>query len=798
MKFTFSWLKRFLGTNLTAEEIGAELTLLGLELESLVDNSEKYAPFIVAEIISAAPHPDAESLRVCNVYDGANNLQIVCGAPNARAGIKIVLAPIGSIIPANGLKIKLSKIRGVESNGMLCSSDELDIGGDSEGIIELPADAVVGSSFAKLYGLDDQIFDIAITPNRSDCLGVYGIARDLAAKGAGVLKEIDTEGAAADFVTDLQIENHYQEACPFFVGFEVRQANQLASPAWLKAFLTAAGCKPISSLVDITNYICLTFGQPMHSYDADYSGRYLEIASAGKQTSEFMALNDKTYKLEEEDIVINDARGPACIAGIMGGKLSSCTDNTTNAIIECAIFDQSHIIRTGRRLMIDSNARYRFERGVDEGFTLKAAKIAAAMFKEIAEAEVSNLVVKGQSSAQPVVISFDAAFLKRKTSITLETDEIVKILCALGIECEVKNDIIYGTIPSWRHDISIAEDLVEEVVRIYGYNNLPARKLLGAECGTLSEKQRRINDTKYILSHSGYQETVSWSFMHSKYAKYFTDLDLKDALYIQNPISDVLDYMRPSILPNLLGFISKNIARSSPNLSFFEIGPVFEGGNENVYTETIKISAVRTGAAEEKTVYGPERTYDVYDVKRDVQLLLAEFGIAVDKLAVKLDELPNYYHPGRSARLVLGKVTLAIFGEVHPEILELFDLKQRVLCFEVMLEHLPAARKKKGARPDWTPSDFQPVSRDFAFVMPKHIAVGEVLSKVQSLDRTLVKSVKLFDIYEGPNVESGTKSVAFNVILQSDTDTLTDNQINDIAGKIEFAVTSSFGATLRR
>lgn len=800
MKFTLSWLKRFLDTDCSAVEIGDHLTALGLELEELVDSSATYASFIVAEITGAVKHPDADSLQVCKVFDGKQELQIVCSAPNARTGIKVALAPLGSIIPSGNFKIKPSKIRGVESDGMMCSENEIGISDEQDGnIIEMPEDAVIGSRVAPYYGLDDPVFEIAITPNRADCLGVYGIARDLAAKGVGVLKPLDIQDVKGDFNSDLVLENAIEDKCPLFTAFEVRDIKNAKSPEWLQFLLKNVGCNSVSTIVDITNYICLSFGQPMHGYDAEQSGGVLKVDN-GHEGEEFEALNDKSYKLAESDIIVYDAKGASCIAGVMGSNRSACTLDTSAAYIECALFDKVATSMSGRRLQIDSDARYRFERGVDPEFTISAAKIAMQMFKDIAGAEISNLLITGKASADKRVIEIDSDFIEQKLGLKLDNSQIIAILEKLGFECKNSTKLEVA-IPSWRADVTIAEDLVEEIARLYGYDNLPVIKLQREEVGRLTPLQRRIQDGKRLLATNGYNEVVSWSFMDSKLAKLFTTKgELAEHLYLSNPISDVLDYMRPSIMGNLLQMVHKNISRSISDLALFEIGPIFQGGiagNIDNYAEKQIVTGIRSGNMLSRNIHSELRGVDVYDVKSDVHKLLKEYGVAVDKLRIDTTNLPAYYHPGRSAKLCLGKNVLAVFGELHPAILKKFDIDNSVVGFELLIESLPFSKPKRGARANYLPSDFQAVWRDFAFVMSHDIAVGDVLSSMRAIDRELIRGVELFDIYQGEHVEQGSKSVAFSIKIQSNKATLLDDEINNIAKKVEKIMQDKFSATIR-
>ena len=602
MRFTISWLKQFLDTDASLEQIANCLTMTGLEVEEIEDNTKILDAFEVAEIIEAKPHPDADKLKLCKVQTKSGILQIVCGAPNARQGIKVVLANVGTLIPNGNFKIKQTKIRGVDSCGMMCSFEELGLSGASDGIIELVPEAVIGDKVAKYLGADDPVIHINVTPNRADALGVYGIARDLAASGIGKLKELKIPAINETFNSEHSINVKDSMLCPLFTIREIKNLNNTESPTWLKHLLENIGVGSISPLVDVTNYISYSFGQPMHAYDADKIDGTLFIEPLSSET-QFKALNDKEYTLKKDDLVIKDAKEIHCLAGIIGGKNSACDANTKNVILEAASFSNESVAKTGRRAMIDTDSRYRFERNVDPAFTQNALDIATDLILSICAGEASKSINVGNAKLPTRTIEFPIDFLQSRTNLTLSEKEICSILNQLGFSCTTKGQIINITIPSWRYDVSLKEDIVEEIVRIYGYDKLPENPLPPVNVSRIiPREQRRISDIKRLLANNGSTEIVTWSFMDSKKAKLFEEV--KEELTLINPISADLDYMRPSILPNLLRATSNNINRSFRDLSLFEVGPVFKDTSDKVITSA---SGVRTGM--NTTTAIPNMTY---------------------------------------------------------------------------------------------------------------------------------------------------------------------------------------------
>ena len=785
MKFTLSWLKEFLETDASLAQISEKLTALGLEVEEIIDNSASLKEFIVAEILEATQHPNADKLRVCKVADGAGERQVVCGAPNARAGIKVVLATEGIKIPANGMVIKKSAIRGVESNGMLCSNEELGLAGDSAGIIELPASAKVGESAIYALGVDDPVIDIAITPNRADCLGVYGIARDLAAAGIGKLKPLASPEykAVGSGKISVKLET---ENCTKFVGCYISGVKDCASPAWLQNRLKAIGLKSISALVDITNYINISYARPLHAYDADKLKGNLVVRLA-VENEKFSALNDKEYLLAENDIVIADEKGVVALGGIIGGKESSVSGETNNIFLEAAFFDSVSIAKTGRRLAIDSDARYRFERGVDPEFILQGAQLAVGLILEICGGEASKFLSLGKTIDNQRTINFDYNKVFALGGIEIKKEEIYNILQSLGF-------VFIGEqlkIPSWRADIDCESALIEEILRVYGYDNIPETTIPYAISRKLSSVQQRTSLVRKELAVRGLNEVYSWAFLAEKQAKTF---GVANPLKLLNPISADLDVMRPNLLANLLSAIARNSARGFSSLGLFEIGNVFE--DVTVEGHKLHASGVRSDKFINRNHLGGLREVDLFDAKADLFSVLEIAGLSPEKLQISR-EVPAYYHPTRSGRISLGgKITLGYFGEIHPLILANFDIKQRVVAFEALLNNIPLPKSKNKSKPLFFISNFQSVERDFAFIADEKMPVTDIVKAIEKAEKNLIKEVKVFDIYIGKGVENSKKSVAISVTLQSQDHTLTDKEIEEIAAKVISEV-ANLGVTLR-
>jgi phenylalanyl-tRNA synthetase beta chain len=792
MKFTLLWLKNFLDTDASLEEIVNRLTMTGLEVEEVIDKRTELVDFEIAQILETTNHPDADKLKICKVQTSSDIVTIVCGASNARAGIKVVLAKIGAIIPNGNFKIKQSKIRGIDSSGMLCSREELNIKGDSSGIIELSDDAVIGNNILEYFGFDDPVIHINVTPNRADALGVYGIARDLAASGMGVLKPLEIPVIKEGFSSDTKLIILNEEACPFFAIREIKNLKNQASPRWLQKYLENIGVASISSIVDVTNYIAYSFGQPMHAYDSDKIKGNLSV-NILDETEKFVALNDKEYELNLGDIVIRDNQAIHCLAGIIGGKNSSCNESTNRILLEAACFDSIHITRTGRKMMIDTDSRYRFERNVDREFTLKALEYATNLILMICGGECSVTQIAGNNKLPTRIIDFPFDFFVSRAGFNIQEEEIIAILHKLGFYCNNQKDKIEITIPSWRYDVSIKEDIVEEIVRIYGYDKIPLVPLPANNVQKIiNREQRRFLDIKRLLASNGYTEVISWSFMDSKKVKLFSEL--KDELTLQNPISSDLDYMRPSILPNLLKIACNNINRSYKDLSLFELGPVFRDV-DNI-TPDQSLAAIRIGANQPKNIHSIARDFNIFDIKSDLESIFSYSSLEIDKCQIQ-DTAPNYYHPTRSATISLGKNVIAYFGQIHPLILKTFDIECDVMAFEMDLSKSPMTKEKFGKKSKLKISDYQMINRDYAFIIEESQKIGEILSFIKNIDKNLIKNVSLFDVYHGNKIEKGKKSIAISVIIQDDNKTLNEEDINNVNKLIIDGVRVKFKACLR-
>lgn len=783
MKFTLSWLKSHLDTKASIQEIIEKLTAIGLEVEEVQDRAEGLKLFTVAEILEAKPHPNADRLRVCQVKIDQDKIQqIVCGAPNARAGIKVVLAPVGSTVPANGMVIKAAKIRDVESNGMLCSATELGIGGDAQGIVELPESAKLGEPFAAAMGLDDVVIDVNVTPNRADALSVRGIARDLAAAGLGPLKPLEITSEPSNTASPIHVSSQLKNAS--YHGIYIKNVKNGQSPAWLKQRLEAIGLKSISALVDITNYLTFDLGRPLHVYDAGKLNGHLTLRYA-KAGEKILALNDKEYTLSESMPVIADEKGIVALAGIIGGKDTGCSAETHTMFLEVAWFDPSEVALTGRALDITSDARYRFERGLDRGFLETGATKAIALIQELCGGEVSQPVIAGIEAEEKKQVSVPLSKIPDMLGFDITEKEIVQILSALGIEVKAQRDSLHCTIPSWRRDITLAEDIVEEVARIYGFAAIPSTLLPAAVPAVAPGNQLRIQQMRKTLAARGLYETVNFSFIPQAAAELFDGGKVK----IANPISVEMDTMRSSILPSLLMAASQNQARGMSNVALFETAPIFRE------QEIVMLSGLRHGLIEDKTIHGSAREADWLDAKADVFSCLE--GLPLERLTMTR-EAPSWYHPGKSGAVKLGKTLLGFFGELHPSLFtqstkKYWDL-ERAVAFELFPDLLPALSNKIQA---YQPFNLQALERDFAFLVDQETAVETMLISIRKAEKNLISAVRLFDLYQGKGVAEGKKSVAIKVTLQPQEKSLTEAEIEKISQSIIAQVEKETGATLR-
>ena len=801
MKFTLSWLKDHLETDASVGEIAVRLTALGLEVEGIADPAQKLAPFVVGYVVEAKPHPNADRLRVCTVDTGSEKLQVVCGAPNARTGMKGVFAPVGSHIPGTALDLKKGVIRGVESMGMLCSAREMGLSDEHEGIIELPEDATVGESFAKLMGLDDPVIDIAITPDRADCLGVRGVARDLAAAGVGTLKPAKLDPVAGTFDSPVKWRRDLPEAdshaCPLVVGRYFRGLKNGASPKWLQERLVAIGLRPISALVDITNYVTYDLGRPLHVFDADKLRGDLTMRFA-RDGEEILALDGKSYRLDPSMVVIADEASPQGIGGIMGGELSGCTAGTTNMFLEVALFDPIRVATTGRKLGIESDARYRFERGLDPTSALWGAEVAARLVLELCGGAASNIVMAGELPGWERKLTLRPERVMGLGGLDLPTADSARILAALGFTVDNVDGRLDVHVPSWRADVEGEPALVEEVVRVAGYDNVPAVPLPPMSAlpePAITPAQRRAGTAKRLLASRGLLEAVTYSFTDGRVAGLFGGGNGRLAL--ANPISAELDVMRPSILPNLLAAAGRNADRGFADQGLFEVGPQY--ADDTAAGQSLMATGLRTGQSGPRHWSTRPRPLDAFDAKGDALALLAALGAPVDNLQVTADA-PAWFHPGRSGVLRLGPNVIAQFGELHPGVLRRLDVKGPAVAFELFLDRVPQPKAKKdggAARPPPAASPFQAVERDFAFVVDVSVPAEKLVRAAKGADKTLVATVGLFDVYEGANLGAGKKSLAISVTLQPTERTLTDQEIEAACNKIVAAVVKATGGTLR-
>lgn len=805
MKFTLSWLREHLDTSASLAEICDAVTAIGLELESVDDRGAKLAPFVVGYVVEARKHPDADRLRVCIVDTGKEQVQVVCGAPNARTGMKGVFARAGLAIPGTGLQLKAGTIRGQASNGMLCSAREMGLSDEHDGIIELPADAPVGEPFAKVLGLDDAVIDVAITPNRQDCLGVRGIARDLAAKGIGTLKPRRIEPVPGRFASPLSVRLDLPEgaanACPYFVGRLVRGVRNGPSPRWLQDRLVAIGLRPISALVDITNYLTFDVGRPLHVFDASKvsGGIVVRLARPGESIA---TLNGKTYVLAGSETVISDESGAAeGLGGVIGGEESGCTEATTDVFVEAALFDPIRTAQTGRTHQIISDARYRFERGLDPEAVVEGMEAATRMILELCGGEASELVVAGK------VPEWRRSFRLRKDraatlgGVDVPPAEQQRILEALGFAVADRGEAFEVAPPSWRSDIHGEADLVEEIGRIWGFDRIevvamPRASALPAPA--LTPAQRRVRDARRALAGLGLVEAVTFSFMQKSVAALFGGTN--PALELLNPISSDLDFMRPTIVPNLLLAARRNADRGLGDCALCEVGPQF--ADDTPGGQSMMATGLRSGAASPRSWGARQRDVDALDAKGDALALLQALGAPVENLQATRDA-PAWYHPGRSGCLRLGAKVIATFGELNPRILAALDIRMPAVAFEVALDAVPQAKAKAGrARPLLRLATLQPVERDFAFLVESGVEAEKLVRAIRGTAKEIaaqasILSVSVFDVYEGKGLPEGRKSIAVAVRLQPAERTLTDAEIDAIGQRIVAAAAKATGATLR-
>ena len=803
MKFTLPWLKEHLDTDASLSEIVDKLTMIGLEVENLEDKAAQLKPLVIASVLSAEKHPNADRLRVCMVDIGAGTpVQVVCGAPNARGGMKAVFAPPGTYIPGKKITLGIGKIRDVESRGMLISGAEIEVSDDADGIIELPADAPVGKAYVDWAGLADPVIEINLTPNRPDCTGVAGIARDLGATSIGTYKDKIPKPVKGTFPCPVKVTLDFGKSpslCPAFGLRLVRGVKNGPSPDWLQKRLTAIGLRPINALVDITNFITFDRGRPLHVFDADKVHGNLTVRRA-KNGEKLLALDGKTYSLDEGICVIADEKGVESLSGIMGGEATGCSETTRNVLIESALWDDLNIAQTGRKLGINSDARYRFERGVDPAFMVPGLELATQTVIDLCGGEPSEVTIAGDPTPKEKVVDFPLSELPRLTGLKLPLADLRRVLEKLGFFTAGQGERVKIAVPSWRPDVHGRADIVEELVRIVGVDRVPSTRFVREQARkpVLTTIQNRTRKAKRALAARGLVEAVTWSFVSKQEAELFGGGSPELAL--ANPIAAELSDMRPSLIPGLVMAAQRNADRGFPDTALFEVGQIFKGDRPD--DQITAASGVRRALAKPagngRHRSGKAEPVDAFDAKADVFAVLAAAGAPVQALQV-VPGGPAWFHPGRSGTIQIGlQNILGHFGELHPRAVAALQAEGPLVAFEVMLEKIPEPKARPTrAKPPLELSPFQPVERDFAFVVDNAVKAADIVRSAQNADKKLVSNVVVFDVYEGKGIEPGKKSVAIAVTIQPREKTMTDAEIEALAGKIVAEVTKRTGAVLR-
>ncbi len=799
MIITIPWLKEHLKTSAKENEIIDRLINIGLEVEDVKENSGDLGKFKIAKVLKAEKHPNADKLKVCDVTIGGKEiLKVVCGAPNAREGLITIYAPPGAVIPKTKFELKVAKIRGVESRGMLCSESELNLSNESEGIIELKnKEKEVGKSYFK--SSSQKVIDISITPNRADCLGVRGIARDLSSTGVGKLIQIKRKKIKQNIKHQIKtsITKEKNQGCDIFGSCYIKNISNKESPEWLKNKLIALGLKPISAVVDITNYVMFDLNRPLHAYDADKINKEIIVRNA-KEGEIFQALDNKKYKLKKDMCVISDKSGVLGLGGIIGGTTTSTELDTRNILLEAAYFSPSSIRKTARALNINTDAKYRFERGVDPDSIKEGLELATELILKICGGDASKFQITGKTSKKNKIINFQVEKFEKLIGISITANEIDKILSSLGFKCKKSSKSIKVEVPSWRPDVNLDEDLIEELIRIKGFDNIKLIKpIKNRTQETLNFKQKLFHLSQRSLASKGYIEIVTWSFTDSKIDKQFSKSEKEISIF--NPISSDLDVLRRSIFSNLAIYLKKNQDRGYEDLSLFEIGPTFFGKNPG--EQQIVVGGLKSGKINRKSWLDKERDVDIFDIKGDVMRTLVELGIEEKNLFVS-DNTKFSYHPGRSGSVTLKSEKgphLAYFGEIHPAIIKNLDLKDKnIFGFEIFLKNIPEPNKKlRQSKKSFQASDYQKSERDFAFVIDKIFKIGTLEKIIREVDENLIQNVSTFDVYEGENIPKDKKSVAINVTLQAIDKTLSEKDLDQISKKIIDTVNKKTGAIIR-
>ena len=801
MKITFDWLKDHLDTNLKEEKLLEQLTSIGLEVESVDNLSAGLDLFKIAKILKTEKHPNADRLKVCDVDVGEKEIKkVVCGAPNAREDLITIYAPPGAIVPKTKTKLVVAKIRGITSYGMLCSESELNLSDESDGITELSSSKYgkkIGNSYFSKSNLN--LIDLSITPNRPDCLGIRGIARDLAASGFGKLKDLKEKKIKSKIKSNLKVKINKEknQGCIAFGSCLVTNVKNIESPQWLKNRLISIGQKPISAIVDITNYVMFDINRPLHAYDADKIEKGIKVRNS-KSGEEFTALDNKNYKLENNMCVISDDKGVLGLGGIIGGARSGTEFDTKNILLESAYFEPRSIRNTAKKLNIDTDAKFRFERGIDPSSIESGLNKAASLIKEICGGEVSKVDIQKVQTFKNKKIKFDPSLFEKISGFKISNKEMLKILEDLGFKSKKGKKYFELTVPSWRPDISQEVDIVEELVRISGYDKIKTiNPIKERNKPTLNQSQKLFHFLQRAVASKGYLEAITWSFTDKNYNDYFKGDNQE--IKIVNPISSELGVLRSSIFSNLIMYMSKNLDRGFKDISIFEIGPIFSGSNPG--QQSTVICGLSAGKKSRLSWIEKERNVDVFDVKRDVVQTLVEAGYNSDKFFTD-SETPNYYHPGKSGRLFLNNEKLhlaAYFGEVHPNILKKIDIKTESLVgFEIFLDNLKLFSKTlNDQKTKFTVSDYQKSERDFAFIVNKNVNSQDLINVISSIDQNLISNIKVFDVYEGENIPENQKSIAINVSIQSLEKTLNESDLEKINKLIIQTVENKTGAKIR-
>lgn len=800
MKFTLSWLREHLSGDYSLDDVTDALNRIGFEVEGVEDKAAKLKGFTIAYVVSAEKHPNADKLRVCMVDTGAGEpVQVVCGAPNARTGMKSVFSPPGTYIPGKDITLGIGSIRGVESRGMLCSAAELELSEDHDGIIDLPADAPVGAVYVDWAGIDDPAIEIAVTPNRADGLGITGLARDLAAAGVGTFNVKEPEPVSAAFPCPVKVTIAEDAPCPAFALRLIRGVKNGPSPEWLQAKLRAIGLRPINALVDVTNFMTLDRNRPLHVFDAKKVHGNLVVRRA-KAGESLLALDGKTYVLDETMCVIADDMAVESLAGVMGGEESGCDETTTDVLVESALWEPINIATTGRKLGLNSDARFRFERGIDPAYTLPGLELATRLILDLCGGEPSEVELAGTVPDTTRTIAFPFSLTEKLAGLKATDTEQVEVLQKLGFKVSAPAPTVDVIPPSWRGDIEGKADLVEEVVRIIGLDRVPATPFPredDARKPVLTTLQLRTRKAKRALAARGLVEAVTWSFVAKASAELFGGG--APELALANPIAADLSDMRPSLLPGLLRSAQANADRGFADTALFEVGQIFKGDRPK--DQLICATGIRRAFAKPvgagRHWSGKAASVDVFDAKADALAVLAACGAPVTNLQISTDA-PTWFHPGRSGTFRLGPNAIGHFGELHPAILEALDIEGPVVGFELVLDKIPEAKAKATrVKPLLDLSPFQPVERDFAFVVARSVASGDLVKAAAGVDRKLITGVNVFDVYEGPGIDADKKSVALSVTLQPREKTLTDAEIEAVTAKIVAEVGKKTGASLR-